>query len=382
LAQQVFEENPIYKANFLVEAVGKRRMSKLFKSSMRSARRFSELQPYKNSEFYLSQHILEKNYYEMTQHELNRSAKSNVEKILENLDKFYLSEKVRWYTSILTQQFLVSHEYNLLFIDEIIAYLSKMDFEDTPVIAIYHTVFLTIKEPDKDEHYFKLKLLLEEHGLKFPISEIKPIYYSAINFCIRKMLNDKKFMNELLLLYKDLLKKEILYIEDGLSPWDFKNIITVALRLGELEWTEMFIDKYSKFIPEAYRQNAVTFNLAQLYFYQKKYGDLIALLKTVEYEDFSYNLNAKGYLLFTYYEMDEQEPLYSLFESFRTYLNRHKNYPLHRREMYSNLIKYTKKLMGLRVGDKKSLEKLKKDVLETKNLSGKEWLLEKIEELA
>ena len=42
-------------------------------------------------------------------------------------------------------------------------------------------------------------------------------------------------------------------------------------------------------------------------------------------------------LMAIYYEEDELEPLYSLFESFRVYLNRHKNSPESRRKIIFEL---------------------------------------------
>ena len=85
-------------------------------------------------------------------------------------------------------------------------------------------------------------------------------------------------------------------------------------------------------------------------------------------------------LLATYYETDEIEPLFSLFESFRTFLNRHKKFPANRRQNYLNLIKFTKKLTKLADRDKKGIQKLKEEVEATKNIASRNWLLEKIDE--
>ncbi|MBK8563254.1 MAG: hypothetical protein IPN76_07880 [Saprospiraceae bacterium] len=86
-------------------------------------------------------------------------------------------------------------------------------------------------------------------------------------------------------------------------------------------------------------------------------------------------------LLSTYYETDEIEPLYSLMDSFRTFLNRHKDISSAKRKPYLNLIKFTKQLTRIAPGDKKELEKLKKEVEETKDISSLNWLREKIAEL-
>ena len=174
--------------------------------------------------------------------------------------------------------------------------------------------------------------MLEEHSLKFSKQEALTIYYSAINYSIRKINSgNQKFLDELFDLYHDLIVKEIIFINDEISPLDFKNIVVLAFRLGKYSWAESFILKKKKKITEAFRENAVTFNLAQVYFYQREYDKVIEQLQNVEYEDVTYNLDSKSILIATYYEMDELEPLYSLFESFRVYLNRHKSIPEKRR---------------------------------------------------
>jgi hypothetical protein len=235
---------------------------------------------------------------------------------------------------------------------------------------------------EKEEYYFRLKSELEKNSYLFPNSEAYSMYSYAMNYCIRKTNRGaSNFLHELFDLYKELLEKELIYINNMLSPWDFKNIIVTALRLGNYKWAEKFIHDYSFKLPETSRDNAVTYNLAQVYFYQKLHDKVISLLQEVEYEDMTYNLGSKSMLIATYYETDEIEPLYHLFESFRTYLNRHKDIPANRRKNYGNLIKYTKKLTRIRPGDNAALKKLKEEVENTKNIASINWLKEKIAEL-
>ena len=130
------------------------------------------------------------------------------------------------------------------------------------------------------------------------------------------------------------------------------------------------------------RENAVTFNLATLFMYKKQFDKVIETLQFVDYEDFTYNLNSKVMLMSAYYETDEIEPLYSLMDSFRTYLNRHKDLATFKRKPYLNFITYTKRLSKLLSSDRKGLDKIKSDIeAEKGNVSSLSWLKEKIAEL-
>ena len=382
LGQVVYENSKLDQAVNLMESIGKRKLDKLHNSTVKRAKTISNNQPFRNADYYLKQYQIEKKYYILTEFETKRSDRTNVEDIANNLDYFYFSEKLRLYYVVLTQQTFVSQDYKLLFIDDIMKNIELLKFQDILPISLYYQIILTTLNNENLEHYYKLKDLLGKHSLAFPQKEALTIYYSAINYCIRQLnKGNRQFLEESFYLYNDLIEKEIIFVNEELSPWDFKNICVLALRLGKYEWTENFIKKHRDRLPENSRDNAVTFNLARLYWYQKDHEKVIELLREVEYEDISYNLSSKSMLIATYYETDEIEPLYFLLESFRAYLNRHKDIPESRRRNYKNLIKYTKRLTKVRPGDKTALEKLKTEIEGSKSIADAKWLLEKIAEL-
>ncbi len=383
LAQQVYEKNPLHQATYLIEAVAKEKMEKLYNTAVNTARRLSKQQFYRTSNFFYYQYEIEKNYNRLLERQFRRIERKNVEEIANNLDYFYLAEKLKYYCSVLSQQYVVSHTYELLFMDEIISHIEKYKFEDIPPIAIYYQVYLTLTETDNEDHYFKLKNLLKKYGLFFPLEEAQGIYEHALNYCVRHInKGNQRFLEEYFQLYVDILEKEIIYVDGELGPLNFQNIVIIALRLGKYEWTENFIHHYKHRLPKTTRENAVTFNLARLYFFQKKYEKVIELLREVEYENVSYNLGSKGLLLQSFYEMEEIEPLYSLMDSFRTYLNRHKNIPAQRRRNYINLIHMLKKLINTSPGDQQRLNKLKQDLENMDGIAANmKWLQEKIAEL-
>ena len=384
LAQQVYEENPIYKANFLLEAIAERKINKLYNSSIRTTRRLSAQQLYKTADYYFGQYKLERNLYSIKLLEQKRADKLNVEDILNNLDRFYLSEKLRYSSSVLSHTSLVSHEYKLLFLEEIAKHIEKIGYDDVPPVAIYYQIYLTQTQTETEDHYYKLKKLLEQYGDYFPKNEAEFIYLAALNYCVRKLnTGNRRFLEEYFKMSEILLNKELLMPDGELNPWQFKNIVVAALRLGKYNWTENFIKKFSAFLPESKRENAVSFNSAQLYMYQKKFDKVIDILQIVDYEDMTYNLNSKVMLMSAYYETDEIEPLYSLMDSFRTFLNRHKDFAASHRMQYTKLIQFTKKLTKIMPSDKKAIKKLKAEVTqaEEKGIASINWLKEKITEL-
>ena len=383
LAQQVYEVNPIRQAVHLMEAVSNKKLEKLHNSTLKTAHRLSKQQAYKPASYYFYQYEIEKKYYELTEFDNKREARSNIEEIAQNLDYFYFSEKLRIQISILSRQSLASYDYNIEMIDEIESIIARNKYEGIASIEIYYQILLINKDFDNEEHYYKLKKLVSKYINQFPLTEAIIIGKYVLNYSIYKINKGiSKFVREYFESYREYLEKNIIFEErEGLSPWEFKNTILSALRLGEFDWTENFIKNYSIKIPQEFRDNAVTYNTATLYFYQKKYDNVIRLLNQVEYEDLAYNLNSKLMLIAVYYETDEIEPLYSLFESFRVYLNRNKKISQERKGRYLNLIKFTKKLTKIIPGDKKAIEKLNGEIAATQGIINLKWLKEKIAEI-
>src|SRR5690606_12553717 len=127
-------------------------------------------------------------------------------------------------------------------------------------------------------------------------------------------------------------------------PSNYKNIVTLGIRLKEFDWTDRFIEKYKETLAPQFRQNAYTYNLASYYVGKKEYKSALKLLQKVEFVDVFYHLDAKAMMLRMYYELDDTEALESLMQTFKAYLNRNKLISNYQNEVYLNLIKYTQKV--------------------------------------
>jgi len=228
----------------------------------------------------------------------------------------------------------------------------------------------------------KLTILLESYSNQFPIEEIRDIYTHAVNYRLGKLNAGKEeLLPELISLYKTLIKKEIIFENGFLAPYDVKNIVTASLRAGELEWTDHFLQEYKdRFNPE-FRESTYVYNMANLHYHRKEFSKALRLMQTVEINDIYYHLGAKVLLLKTYFELEEAEPFFSLVDAFTNYLKRNKLISDRQRTVHLNFVKYTKKLMQMRLGSKLSVDVVRADIQEHKTTVNLPWLLEKLEEI-
>jgi hypothetical protein len=87
-------------------------------------------------------------------------------------------------------------------------------------------------------------------------------------------------------------------------------------------------------------------------------------------------------VMMTYYDLDEYDALESFIESFRVFLNRHKNIATLRRRSYLNWIRYVRRLTRLLSNDKAAIQALYEEVDRNRaTIANHSWVLEKLNEL-
>ncbi len=389
LSIEGLQQNPLHKANYLLKAIADKKIEKLYNSTISTVKRLSNYQLEKPASYYYYQYQIEKNIFNLTS-EFERKTKSktelsnfNISSIAENLDIFFLSEKMRYLNTLLTWKNVTKHEETIQFEDDLLKQIKNIDYKAYPPLYIHYIIYLSTVEPDNDSHYQELVSNIKAHINTFPKEEAKGIFEAAINYCVRKANSGQsKYLEELFNLYNIGLESEVILVNGEITPTSFRNICFCSLRLEKYQWTEDFINKFSPKLNEKYRSNAVTFNLARVFWYKKEFEKVIELLRDVEYEDILYNINSKITLLSVYYELDEFEAFESLVQSFKAFLRRQKAMPDKRKLNYSNFIKYSDRLSKINAGDSDKIKLFKTDLEKEKLVSSKFWLLEKAEELA
>jgi hypothetical protein len=382
LSFDLYQRDPIVQDLFLLEVINERKLISLTKSSVRSARIRLEANEFRHSQAFLQRYSLERNNYEIQNLEGDRNIRSNIEEINESLDIFYLSEKLRLFCKEIELQILAKHKYKLTYIEEILNMIKLKGYENVPSILLYSKLLNLYMDSANEENYFSLRQSVSENNPLFPKKELAEIYSTMINYCSLQInKGNSKFLAQLFDFYKEVVSQDILLEDQSFSPYHFKNIVVIGLRLKEFNWIEAFINDFAPLLPENQRDNSLSFNLAQLYFYQKKYDLVIKTLQSVEYDDYVYNLNSKTMLICTYYDTGETDALFFLFDSFRAFLNRNNDIPEARKELYRNFVSFSKKLARLTPKDEKAKQKLTFELEQTKNIASKNWLLEKLAEL-
>lgn len=354
----------------------------------RVARRYQHIQQsssFRNYEYFHQQFAL---YNQLDRYHLSKATRTyddHLQLKSDALDLYYFSNKLRIACDMLSRNIVQKAGYDCYFLDEILAIYEQnnFDFQQYPSLSIYYKILLMLQSEEPEQHYRDLKQLLDAHYPLFPQEELRVIYVYLQNYCIQKINSGQsEYYKELQDLFKVLLEQGILYMNGYLTQWDYKNIITIGLRLKDFDWTEKVIHQYKQHLLEDERGNAVAYNLAAFYYEKKEYKKALQQLHDVEFTDTSYHLGTKIIQIKSYYELDETEALYALIEAFQKYILRNRDLAEYRKKANAHFLRLTKKIYQLKISRprlsasafNKKQRTLREQLDKLQPLANKDWL--------
>lgn len=331
---------------------------------------------------YYNRMVLEELNYSYQSTRRSRTVDNNLERLLSAVDVHYLYQRLKYSCEILNLQNILSVQYDLGFQELLVDWFRKHPVAGVPGIDVYLQIWLTLRQPDHEPHYWELKRLLLENLTSIAREELRDMFAFVQNYCIRQAnLGNNAFLSELFELYQLLLENEIISAGNRLTQFDFKNIVTVALRVNAFDWTGHFITNYTSFLEPSYRENARHYNMARLHFSRGAYRTALRELLNVSYTDVFYELDSRSLLLKTYYELGDYESFLSLASAFSMFLRRNREVSDYQRTLYRNQVRFAKKLMRVKMGGKGVPNKLLGEMQEIKQIADLNWLRKKAEEM-
>ena len=382
MALEHYYSQPVREYTDLLESINERHLDRYFPDMFEYLKKLHQRSPAGSGDYYLDTFRIEALHHAHLEAQQQRSTNKNLIETLYALDIYYLVTKLRYCAAMLHYQEFLSLQGEVALIHEILTHCADGRYDSVPLLRAYYYTVMSLIEPDREEHFTAMKGIIFSHGDTLTPDTLRDLFAFAIVYCINKInYGHAAYQREIFELYKQSLSKGIILTDGKLSPWDYKNIVTVGLRNKEYKWTDAFIENYNKKLPKAEQQNAYTFNRARYFFATQKFDKVLGLLQDVEYSDIFYLLDSKTTLMKTYYELGEYQPLQSLKESFRILLRRKKLISEQNSINYGNFARFVTKLYRVDVKNKKQLTALRKEIEAIGNIADRGWIMEKLNEL-
>lgn len=387
LDTEAYQNSSLSNSVFLLAQLRQKKQTKIHLKHLEQERLNTDKEAVRDSAYFYKRFLLDGEADQMYTEQAVGKEKGALQQKANDLDAYYLSEKLKDACEMLVRSRMVKVDYSSILLEAILLVVQqdKERYFKIPPVNVYYHIYQMIVNEDT-QHYETAFQAAEQFASFFPTEELQNIYNYLQNYCVYQINNSRSaFLQASFELYQIQLEKKLLFIGDWLPEGHYKNIVTAGLRLGEVEWIRQFLEEYRPFLMKEVQENAYSYNLAEYFYAIGEYKKAMQLLLQVSYTNARYSMSAKALLLKIYYDLEEHEALAALCKSFVQALQRDKSISDFRRKGYKRLFKLTQKASQLRYRQpftkaektKLGLEKLKEEVALAKPFN-KGWLEERL----
>ncbi len=354
----------------------------LFKGVVNTQEQLHQNRGYRRYSDYYFAYAFEKKFYRLMNYDVKMDQRLNLDKISDNLDLFYLVEKLKLLNNAVINNIIGNKGHDMNDVAAILKLCEHYDLEQHPELAINYYAYQILSTGENLESYYKLKSILGQYATQVPQTESISFFDAILNYCVGRVnKGDKEFLQEYFDIFESGISLGIFIVNGELAARRFNNIVIAGLRLGKHDWAQKFVNDNIQLLPNDTRSNTYKFNMARVSLYKKDYDNVLHNLHDMEYDDIFINLISKVMMTIAYYELDEYEALDTFVETYRTFINRQRELPEGIKNGYLNFLGFVRRLTRLKTNDTAAIQKLREDITNARATAvNQEWLLEKIGE--
>jgi hypothetical protein len=346
--------------------------------TLREARKGLDSLPWRHAEYFDATHDLELEVFQAAS-AARRYEAFNLQEVSDLLDTTYIARKLRHICLSLSHQAVFNATYRFGMREAIEAYVESENLLTVPAVALYFHAGRFLADPAATVDFWRFREMLTASADQFPQEELRTLYLLAINFCIKKINeSEHAWLQATYELYREALDRGLLVENGVLSRFAYNNIVSVAVRLGAVDWAGTFIVEYKPFLEKQYREASYSLNLARVAYVRKDYGTALMQLQRADYKDFINSANARILQMKIYYETAETDLLESHLDSMQSYIRRQDSAGYHR-ENYRNIVQFTRSLLRCNPNDPKEMTLLRRQVETEPVLTERAWLLDMLD---
>lgn len=402
LIAENLKEDKLARENMLLEELNRRKLYDIFLKNLKDTEEYLKNFKEVDFDYLLGRYKLERNKFNFSTQYDKIISKNKIypqvrklsdagifltiyyitEMIAENINIVVYNEKFNFEEKLPSTISLILDCINYMRIYSAI----KDSFECDFILEIYMALLSAFRNLDDDEPYYAYKNLVNKYKNTLSHDEMSFHYMILLGCCIFKsklVPEPGRYNNERADLYNEILhnkyykNKKSLYLPEDL----YRDILSFRIRTNRLDLVKNLIDEYTGKVHFTQKENMHNYANAFYNFEMKNYSKSLKCINSIRLDYFSYKYDVKKLMLRVYFEMNYFEEALSLIHSYRELLRKDVFLTELRKERNKNFIKYIRKLIMLKIDNKKSeIEELKEEIERLNNISYKKWFIKKAEE--
>lgn len=384
IAYKLFKEDEFEQKKNIAKYFSERIDLDHFEKHIVKAEEYLESQKFRNSQYYYNRKRIEelKSTY-FSQYDPTHKKKDSIPEIIEYTWHYSMLTLLSIYDTAVNDMMYFNKKYNITLLKPLLEIYEEKDFTKSPALEIcYYSLKLNTKDGRKEENFYKLKSLLEKNSAIFNKSELFEYYTTLHNYLFEKGLTPSIEVSRLEFeVGVQMLELGLLFESNTMTADWFANVFLKAIKAGEFDYAEKFIEGHKMMLLPKERDNIVNFSYAELLFARKNFTGSLTYLATVKFNNVWEKLRVNHLYIKLHYELNNTELFYYLIDSFAKVLKSEDSVSKYIKKLHSNFNKTAAQLYKSKSDGKSiNLGGLKKEVtgMET---AGHKWLLDKIGEL-
>ncbi len=374
------ETKEIEKKLLLVDALKKRGAEKFTEKTLTEANQQLDKQKLRNAEYHYLKYKIRYTEYELKNWK-KRNDDFEIQEMIDDFHLYAITEIFKLASISFSHKIISKKDYSVPLLDAT-KNIAQNFLNEISVATHFFSFKISTTDLQNEsvkDAFRKLKELILNHPELSERSELNNFYLTAINYCIRKQnFGDIVFVSEALELFTEGLRTKILFEEGHISPYTYRNVNMLALKINDFEFAENFLNSYKAYLPAKDREDIYQFNIGFFYFRKGDYSKAMKQLMHVNSKDPLINLDARRVLARVYYELKEFNALQSHIEISKVYLHRQKDMS-YGKEAYTNFFKFLEAVLNSDIKTKAERAKIVENIKTAKLCAERDWLAGLIE---
>ncbi|MBK9462718.1 MAG: hypothetical protein IPN94_25745 [Sphingobacteriales bacterium] len=232
--------------------------------------------------------------------------------INEELDTFYLAEKLEYLCHCRNRMRAVNFKYELNLEKELLNYLPQSPYLQKTVVKIWYDTLMLLIDPTNQALHTQLKNSIVDATNCLIGSEKNTIFAILVNSINQAYPIGPYSPTDRYVQYFNIYKlqsenPDALYLEGNLDLKTFRNIGIAAMRLNELDWAAEFIHEHKAKILNGNNDSEDTYYLllAEISLSKKEYENARDFLLKIKGENVGLKIDERRVSLKVYYELNE-----------------------------------------------------------------------------
>ncbi|MEM6631662.1 MAG: hypothetical protein AAF694_18440 [Bacteroidota bacterium] len=261
--------------------------------------------------------------------------------------------------------------------DEIIEAVEENKATLNPLSCMWYQLYKLLSSSEEDLYYETFESLAK-HEDYFCNADLTNFFTVLLNH--RSVLaikhNSQMLYQDVYDLYKWGLERKLLHVNGFLKTRQYKNIITLMLKLDDYKKAQFYLEYLKDELPSTEREDAYFYNQTVLFFEKKEFEQVKSRLQQYEFSNVYFRVSGKFLLFKALYELGERDYLEAQLHALRQFIRTQNSFSTLHSTIYKNTARLFERLV--KADSLKKLVNLQEAIQDTPTLIHKTWLQEKV----